>query len=164
METGISRECPRLLIMGPDADRTEEDYASYRLLVDLWAGENPIKTAKLLVLLFTNALLVAALSVSGGLLPKNWPLCLAGAAFSLVWALSLGRTSLFQEGWRLKIRKIAARYPEDARFQVLEAAGEREGAPFLLRVTGAVPSAYYLMGTPILLFFFWLGALVILGT
>ncbi|MDD1664046.1 MAG: hypothetical protein LUQ32_01715 [Methanomicrobiales archaeon] len=148
--------------MGSDADRGEKDYTSYRLLVDLWARENPIKTAKLLVLLATNALLIAAVSVAGGLVPENWPLCLAGAAFSLVWALSLGRTALFQEGWRLKIREIAARYPADARFQVLEATGEREKSPFLIRVMGAVPSVYYLLGTPVLLLLWWLGALATL--
>ena len=148
--------------MGSDADRGEGDYASYRLLVDLWARENPIKTAKLLALLATNALLISAMSVAGGLLPKNWPICLAGAAFSLVWALSLGRTSLFQEGWRLKIREIAARYPGDARFQVLEAAGEREKAPLVLRMAGAVPSVYYLIGTPILLCLAWCAMLVYL--
>lgn len=146
--------------MGSDADRVERDYASYRLLVDLWARENPIKTAKLLVLLATNALLIAAGSIAGGLLPKNWPLFLAGAAFSLVWALSLGRTALFQEGWRLKIREIAARYPEDARFQVLEAAREREKAPLLLRAMGSVPSVYYLLGAPILLCLAWCATLL----
>ncbi len=146
--------------MGPDADRVEQDYTSYRLLIDLWARENPIKTAKLLVLLATNALLIAAGSVAGGLVPKNWPLCLAGAAFSLIWALSLGRTSLFQEGWRLKIRELAARYPEDARFQVLEAAGERGKAPLLIRVMGAVPSVYYLVGAPILLCLAWCATLL----
>lgn len=143
--------------MGSDADRGEKDYTWSRLLVNLWARENPIKTAKLLVLLATNALLIAAVSVAGGLVPENWPLCLAGAAFSLVWALSLGRTALFQEGWRLKIREIAARYPADARFQVLEATGEREKSSFLLRVMGAVPSVYYLLGTPVLLLLWWLG-------
>ena len=97
--------------MEPDAEMAERDYASYRLLVDLWAGENPVKTAKFLVLLATNALIIAAVSVSGGPVPKNWPLCLAEAAFSLVWTLSLGRTVLFQEGWWQKIRDIAARYP-----------------------------------------------------
>ena len=126
--------------MVSDADTAERDYASYRLLVDLWAGENPIKTAKFLVLLATNALIIAAVSVSGGLVPKNWPLCLAGAAFSLVWILSLGRTVLFQEVWRRKIREIAGRYPDDARFQVLETGGEREKAPLAMKVTGAVPS------------------------
>jgi len=146
--------------MGSDTDRVERDYASYRHLVDLWARENGIKTAKLLVLLATNALLIAAVSVAGGLLPKNWPLCLAGAAFSLVWVLSLGRTSLFQEGWRLKIRECAARYPEDARFQVLEAAGERGRAPLILRVMGAVPSVYYLVGAPVILFLVWCGMLI----
>jgi hypothetical protein len=148
--------------MGPDADRGEKDYASYRLLVDLWARENPIKTAKLLVLLATNALLIAAVSAAGGLVPQNWPLCLAGAAFSLVWALSLGRTALFQEQWRLKIREISARYPEDARFQVLEAAGEREEAPLILRMMGGVPSVYYLLGAPVLLCLAWCGTLLYL--
>jgi hypothetical protein len=148
--------------MGSDADSMERDYASYRLLVDLWAGENPIKTAKFLVLLATNALLVAAMSVAGGPSPKNWPLCLAGAAFSLVWAFSLGRTLLFQEGWRAKIRELEARYPGDGRFQVLETRGAREKAPLLVRMTGAVPSGYYLICAPVILFFSWLGALVYL--
>lgn len=148
--------------MGSDAERVERDYASYRLLVDLWARENPIKTAKLLVLLATNALLISAVVIAGGLVPKNWPLCLAGASFSLVWALSLGRTVLFQEGWRLKIRKIAARYPEDTRFQVLETAGEREKAPLVMKVMGAVPSVYYLLGAPVIIFLCWLGALATL--
>jgi hypothetical protein len=146
--------------MGSDADRVERDYASYRLLVDLWARENPIKTAKLLVLLATNALLIAAGSVAGGLVPKNWPLCLTGAALSLVWVLSLGRTALFQEGWRLKIREIAARYPEDARFQVLETGAERRKAPLILRVMGAVPSVYYLVGAPILICLAWCATLL----
>jgi hypothetical protein len=146
--------------MVSDADRVEKDYASYRLLVDLWARENSIKTAKLLVLLATNALLIAAVTLAGGFVPKNWPICLAGAAFSLVWILSLGRTALFQERWRLKIRETAARYPEDTRFQVLEAAGEREKAPLIIRVMGAVPSAYYLLGTPVLLCLAWCGMLL----
>jgi hypothetical protein len=146
--------------MGSDADSGEKDYASYRLLVDLWARENPIKTAKFLVLLATNALLIAAVILAGGFIPKNWPLCLVGAAISLVWTLSLGRTTLFQEGWRLKIREIAARYPEDARFQVLEAGEAREKAPCILRVTGAVPSLYYLVGAPILLCLAWCGMLL----
>jgi hypothetical protein len=101
-------------------------------------------------------------SFAGGLVPKNWPLCLAGAAFSLVWAFSLGRTVLFQEGWRLKIREIAARYPEDARFQVLETAGERGKAPLIMKVMGAVPSVYYILGAPVILFICWLGALATL--
>jgi hypothetical protein len=148
--------------MGSDEDRVEQDYTSYRLLIDLWVRENPIKTAKLLVLLATQALLISAVSVAGGPVLKNWPLCLTGAAFSLVWALSLGRTSLFQEGWRRKIREMAARYPEDPRFQVLEMGGEREKAPFILRVMGSIPSAYYLLATPIILLICWLGALAVL--
>ena len=149
----------QILIMGP-VDRAEEDYASYRLLVDLWARENPIKTAKLLVLLATNALLIAAAGIAGGFVPVNWPLCAAGAGFSLVWALSLGRTILFQEGWRLKIRELEARYPSDGRFHVLETGMAGERAPPVVRALGAVPSGYYLLGAPVILFLCWLGALV----
>ena len=148
--------------MGLDADRPGKDYDSYRLLVDLWARENPVKTAKLLVLLAVNAILVAAVAIAGGFVPKNWPLCLTGAAFSLVWILSLGRTSLFQERWRLKIREMALRYPEDPRFQVLELGGEREKAPLILRAVGAVPSVYYLVGMPILLCLAWCAAVLYL--
>jgi hypothetical protein len=148
--------------MGLDAVRPDQDYESYRLLIDLWAGENPIKTAKLLVLLATNTILVAAVAIAGGFVPKNWPLCLTGAAFSLVWVLSLGRTMLFQELWRLKISGIARRYPEDPRFQVLETAGERRKVPHVLRLTGAVPSVYYLVGVPILLFLAWCAAVLYL--
>jgi len=143
--------------MGSDIDKMEQDYASYRLLVDLWARENPIKTAKLLVLLATNALLIAAMSLGGGIVPKNLPICIAGAAFSFVWILSLGRTSLFQEEWRLKVRGIAGRYPEDPRFHILETEDERGDAPAILRLMGAVPSAYYLIGTPVLLCLAWCG-------
>jgi hypothetical protein len=158
----ISRPGPKKFHMGPDAERAGEDYASYRLLVDLWSRENPVKTAKLQVLLLTNAVLVSALTLAGGLVRGNWCLCLAGAGFSLVWALSLGRTVLFQEGWRQRIREMAARYPEDARFQVLEGTGSGEGAPILLRALGSVPSVYYLLGAPVFLLLCWLGALVVI--
>jgi hypothetical protein len=146
--------------MGPGTDRVEADYASYRLLVELWQGENPIKTAKFLVLLAVNALLVAAAAAAGGFVPGNRPIFLAGAAFSLVLVLSLGRTTLFQEGWRLKIRELEARYPDDPRFGVLDLKKKLGGAPLPLRVLGAVPSAYYLLGTPLLLTLSWTGLLI----
>ncbi len=148
--------------MGPDTGGVERDYASYRLLVDLWARENPIKTAKFLVLLATNALLLSVVTLAGGFVRGSWPLCAAGAGLSLVWAASLGRTLLFQERWRLKIRDLEARYPADGRFQVLstELAGE-EPHP-VLKAFGAVPSSYYLLGAPLALFLCWLGALVLL--
>jgi hypothetical protein len=145
--------------MVPDADHAEQDYASYRLLVGLWAGENTIKTVKFLVLLATQALLLAATVLSGGLVPGTWPLCAAGAAFSLVWILSLGRTVLFQEAWRLKIRDLAVRYPGEERFQALETAGVRGRVPVPARVLGAVPSGYYLLGVPVLLLLAWAIAL-----
>jgi hypothetical protein len=160
--TGIYPRESQILSMDPDEGRIERDYASYRLLADLWARENPLKTAKLLALLAVQALLIAGVSVSGGFVPKNWPLCAAGATFSLVWAISLGRTTLFQEMWRLKIRELEVRYPEDERFQVLGTAGVREKAPPVLRALGSIPSGYYLLGAPLLLLICWVGALVYL--
>lgn len=148
--------------MGPDSDRLEQDYATYRLLVGLWAGENTVKTAKFLALLGTNALLIVGGVLAGGFVAGNWPLFAAGAAFSLVFLLSLGRTVLFQEGWRLKIHALSVRHPEEARFQALETAGERQRAPLALRVAGGVPSAYYLIGVPLLLSIAWIVLLIAL--
>jgi len=146
---------------GQPGERAEQDYAAYRMLVGLWAGENPVKTAKLQFLLLTEAVLVAGLVVAGGLVPKTWPLCLAGALVSLVWFFSLGRTVLFQQKWRAKTREIAARHPGDPRFEVLE-TGDRGDFPVILRAAGAVPSSIYLVGVPLLFFICWAGALVLL--
>ena len=83
----------------------ERGYATYKSLLDLWAKENPIKTTKLQVLLAVNALLVSTVNISGGINAKQWYVCLAGAAFSLIWMFSIGRTSLFQDVWQIKIAK-----------------------------------------------------------
>jgi len=147
--------------MEPDAGRAEEDHASYRLLVGLWSAENPVKTAKLLALLGVNALLVSVLVLAGGLVPGNLLPCVAGAGFSLIFVLSLGRTVLYQEAWRQKIRDLSHRYPGDERFQALETAMARQKAPAIARALGAVPSAYYLLGAPLLLLAAWIAALAI---
>ena len=80
------------------------------------------KTNKLQVLLVVNGLLVSALQVGGGgLESKNWPLFLAGGVFSLIWVMSIGRTSLFQKNWQTKARAIASKeqYKDDPRFRML---------------------------------------------
>jgi hypothetical protein len=148
--------------MVPDPGRAREDYESYRLLVALWAGENPIKTGKLLVLLAVNAVLVSALCLAGGLEGKNWPIPLAGAAFSLVLLLSIGRTALFQESWKRQIRELSGRYPEDPGFHLLDGPPDPGKDHPLPRALGSVPSRYYLLGTPLLLLIAWTGALVYL--
>jgi hypothetical protein len=148
--------------MVQDSGRAREDYDSFRLLVDLWAGENPVKTGKLLVLLAVNAILVSALCMAGGLEGRNWPIPLAGAAFSLVLFLSLGRTSLSQESWKRQIRELSGRYPEDSRFHLLDGPPDPGKAHPLLRALGSIPSRYYLLGAPALLVSAWTGALVYL--
>lgn len=140
-------------------DDLDKDYETYKQLVSLWMSENPIKTNKLQVLLVVNGLLITAVSVSGGFVAKNWPIYLGGALLSLVWVLSIGRTSLFQKIWQAKIRKLAGKYPKDSRFQLLEesaALRELKRSDKFLRVVGAVSSKYYLIGAPFAFCVAWL--------
>jgi len=89
----------------------ENDYNDYKILLELWKSENPIKTNKLQVLLVVNGLLISAMQVAGGFVPDNWAIYVAGAAFSLVWVLSIGRTSLYQKYWLKKIEALSEALP-----------------------------------------------------
>ena len=139
-----------------DGDKAERDYEIYKQLIELWAKENPIKTNKLQVLLIVNSLLLAAVNITGGFKPENWPLYLGGAIFSLVWVLSIGRTSLFQEVWQTKIDELARKYSGDERFQILEHKTELRKSSLFLRVVGGVSSKYYLIGAPFVFCIIWL--------
>jgi len=140
----------------------EKDYEAYKSYLTMWASENPIKTNKLQVLLVVNGLLVSALQIAGGFVAKNWFILLAGAVFSFIWVLSIGRTSLFQQVWQSKAQEIAgkAAYAGDPRFRVLDTQEAERRAPATLRSLGRVPSKYYLLGAPILFSLLWLVALV----
>jgi len=138
-----------------DEHKVEKDYETYKQLLSLWASENPIKTNKLQVLLVVNGLLLSALSIDGGFSSRSWPIFLGGAVFSLVWVLSIGRTSLFQKVWQIKIEEIAGKYPEDGRFHILRETEALKKAPRFLRSVGGVSSKYYLVGTPIVFGIGW---------
>ena len=133
----------------------EKDYEAYKVYLDLWKSENPIKTNKLQVLLLVNGLLVSAVQVAGGFERKNCFLFLAGSLFSFVWVLSIGRTSLFQKVWQIKINKISSKYGHDPRFGMLNTADAEKDAPVWLRALGSVSSKYYLLGAPLLFSFLW---------
>jgi len=140
-----------------DNNGAERDYEIFRHLVDLWAKENPIKTSKLQVLLVVNSLILTAVNISGGFKRENWLLYLGGAVFSLVWVLSIGRTSLFQDIWQVKIEGLARKHPEDQRFQIMKYGKEDlKAVPLFLRIAGGVPSKYYLIGAPFLFCTVWL--------
>jgi len=139
-----------------DVNKADRDYDIYKQLVELWAKENPIKTNKLQVLLVVNSLLLAAVNITGGFKPQNWPIYLGGAIFSLVWVLSIGRTSLFQEIWQTKINELARKYSDDERFQIFKHTIELRKSPLLLRIVGGVPSKYYLIGAPFVFCIIWL--------
>jgi hypothetical protein len=143
-------------------DETGKDLSNYTALVALWQGENPIKTLKLQVLLAVNAGLIAVVVLNGGLVAVNAPLCACGLFFSLIWTLSIGRTVLSQQAWKIKLGDICARHPGDARFSLLETRdAERRVTPWL-RAVGSVPSKYYLVAGPAGLTVVWLMALTAL--
>jgi hypothetical protein len=141
-------------------DQTEKDYIAYKAYVDLWAAENQIKTNKLQVLLLINGLLVATLQVTGGFHIANWPLFMTGSVFCAIWVMSIGRTSLFQKVWRAKAIEFSITYAGDNRFQLLDTNAAQLAAPRWLRFLGAVPSRFYLLGTPVVFLLAWAGGLV----
>lgn len=133
----------------------DPDYVAYKAYVDLWSAENPIKTNKLQVLLAVNGLLVAALQMGGGVTRASWPIFLAGAVFSAIWVVSIGRTSLFQKVWQAKALALALKHPGDVRFGLLDTDAAEATAPAWLRRLGAVPSKYYLLGAPVVFSALW---------
>jgi len=145
----------------PSAEDEQRDFDTYKMVVDLWSRENPIKTAKLQVLLAVNALLVSALNFSGGLRPENWHIYIAATVFNLVWTFSIGRTCLFQDVWQIKAGEFLKRYPNDRRFSLLETAAEQKQVRPLMRRFGFVPSKYYLLFTPFGFTVIWLLTLVL---
>lgn len=144
----------------PEDQNVQRDFDHYKMVVDLWARENPIKTAKLQVLLAVNAILVSALNFSGGLQPKNWHIYIAATIFNLVWTFSIGRTCLFQDIWQIKAGALRKRYPADGRFSLLETAEEQKNVRPMMRRFGGVPSRYYLLYTPFGFTLIWLLILV----
>lgn len=126
----------------------DKQYEAFKTLLGLWAGENPIKTNKLQVLLAVNALLVSAVSISGGFTADKWYVYAAGAVFSLIWTFSIGRTSLFQAVWQKKLEELRELYPNDPRFSVLDTEKYRQQAKWMLRTFGGIPSKWYLLFAP----------------
>jgi len=140
--------------------QTEIDYQTYRCLLELWSRENPIKTTKLQVLLAVNALLVLAVSIAGGITASRWYIFATGALFSAIWMLSIGRTSLFQDIWQVKMADLRSRHRDDLRFSILETEQARRRTRPLLKVFGGVSSQWYLLFAPLALALAWLITLI----
>jgi len=144
-----------------DLSQADRDYETYKSLLQLWQSENPIKTTKLQVLLAVNALLVSAVSVSGGLRRDLWYVYVTGMVFSLIWTVSIGRTSLFQDLWQARLRELQERYPHDSRFSLLDNESYQRHARPLVRFFGAVPSRWYLLLSPLACAAAWLVILLL---
>ncbi|MCH7761763.1 hypothetical protein IIA15_10265, partial [candidate division TA06 bacterium] len=146
--------------MKEDFEQSEQDFETYKMLLELWSRENPIKTTKLQVLLAVNGLLVSAVSLSGGFTADKWFVYMAGAIFSLIWTFSIGRTSLFQNIWQIKLKELRDRYPNDPRFSILETNAARKRARLLLRFFGGISSKWYLLFSPFGFAITWLAILI----
>jgi hypothetical protein len=139
----------------------ERDLQAYQMILQLWAGENPVKTTKLQVLLAVDALLVSAVQLAGGFTSRNLVVYAVGMVFSLVWTFSIGRTSLFQDVWQIKLRELHDRHPGDPRFDILETKDAIKKAPRTMRYLGGVPSKWYLLFTPLVSAILWLIVLLV---
>ena len=142
-------------------DQVERDFETYKMLLELWSRENPIKTTKLQVLLAVNGILVSAVSISGGFSEDKWFVYLAGAIFSFIWTLSIGRTSLFQDIWHTKLKDLKSRYPSDPRFTILESNEAKKKSRFMLRLFGGISSKWYLLYSPFGFAIAWIVILIL---
>jgi len=133
-------------------DREEQlAVEKYKLLLELWMSENPVKTSKLEVLIATNSILVSAFFLANHTV---W-IALAGFFFSAIWILSIGRTLSFQQHWRSQMESLRKEYSDNAMFQI-------HSVEIRPSVWGRVPSKYYLLGAPIALSVAWLAVVLYL--
>jgi len=130
-------------------DEEELAVEKYRLFLNLWKSENPIKTIKFQMLMVTNALLVVGFFST----ERSFWIPLVGFAFSFIWTLSIGRTVGYQHHWHSQLEDIRRTHPRNAIFQIHSA---RVSPP----VWGRVSSKYYLLGTPALATISWLGVVL----
>jgi hypothetical protein len=146
--------------MSDQGNQIEQDYQNYRVLLELWSKENPIKTTKLQMLLAVNGLLASAVNISGGVSGSKWYIYLASAVFCLIWMFSIGRTVLFQDIWQRKLQELQTRYPSDSRFSILQTKPYQELVSPVARVFGAVPSKWYLLFSPLVFAIVWITVLI----
>ena len=139
-----------------DTEETAREWQAYKLLLDLWMQENPIKTTKLQVLLAVNGGLLSVVQFTGGFSDKNWSIFAFGAVLSGIWLLSIGRTTLCQQHWKHKLEALAKKHASDPRFTILVVESVQSKSSRFMRAVGGVSSKIYLLGAPIFLSLAWL--------
>jgi hypothetical protein len=143
----------------PDSEETAREWEAYKVLLDLWKQENPIKTTKLQVLLAVNGGLLSVVQFTGGFKQENWQIFLLGAVLSAIWLLSIGRTTLYQQLWKHKLEALSEKHSGDPRFAVLAHESVQAKPGRFVRAVGGVSSKYYLLGAPIFFSLSWLAIL-----
>jgi hypothetical protein len=104
---------------------------------------------------------VSAVNLSGGIAATRWYVYLTGALFSAIWMLSIGRTSLFQDIWQVKMADLRSRHRDDLRFSILETEQARRRTRPLLKLFGGVSSKWYLLLAPPALALAWFIVLIV---
>lgn len=117
----------------------------YKILLQLWASENPIKTQKMRALLLLNSILVPSFILT----EQSVYIALVGFAFSLVWVFSLGRTIAFQHHWLTQMEKLHSQYRDNP---ILGIHAEEQELEFY----GRVPSKYILLSSVVVSTVVWL--------
>lgn len=87
----------------------------YKLLLELWRSENPIKTAKLQGIMIINSILVPSYVIT----KHSIFISIIGFIVSFFWLFSLGRTIAFQHHWKTQIEDIYRQYPDNPLFDIL---------------------------------------------
>jgi hypothetical protein len=103
--------------------------------------------------------ILSAVNISGGITADKRYVYLAGA-FRAIWMFSIGRTSLFQDVWQIKIAELRAQHPDDPRFSVLDTRDAQKKVRPLSQTFGAVPSKWYLLFSPLIFTLAWLVILI----
>ena len=84
-----------------------DDDKKTEIYIDLWKGENPIKTNKLMLYLIAQPVLALGASIQNEGQVSCYFFSILGILFSIWWFFCIGRTVGYQKLWKLKISQIA---------------------------------------------------------
>jgi len=121
----------------------------YKLLLDLWARENSVKTSQIAALGVITSILLAAFSYfpSSEILGKIIPVI--GIFVAILWFFSIGNTVSHQKEWAKQIYEIENNYPDVAKIFSQQKAEKKA-------FYGRAKASWVILGLPILAMFFWI--------
>ena len=127
----------------------------WKVVIDLWKGENAVKTSKLMMFFAVQTLFVIAFDINKDL---NWVVPLLAVLFSLFWYFCIGRTVVFQKYWKKKANEYYNNFTDEMKavYDIFPKPDDKYSFPFY----GKMPAKFILLGPPIMTFIIWLIILV----